>query len=187
MRNDASDRGRFWSRVLAVHSLLAAAWIVLSNLLMRIPAALRGEPLDRLLAEALHGSALSRSETSDDAPDGHGRAAPGHLAIRCGVRIHMVERCDVRWIEADGDHVQIHTTEKSYRTRGTLTAYERELAADGFLRVHRSALVHPRAIREIQPFYRGDHVAVLRDGSEIRIPRTREDVLEALLEPTVAA
>lgn len=108
-----------------------------------------------------------------------------HLAVPDGVRIHMLERAAIQWIEADGDHVRIHTAEKSYRTRSTLKAYERELASDGFLRLHRSALVHPRAIREIQKFYRGDHVAVLRDGREIRIPRTRDDVIDVLLTPIV--
>lgn len=124
--------------------------------------------------------------TTADAPASTPRGSDStHLAVPDGVRIHMLERSSIQWVEADGDHVRIHTAEKSYRTRSTLTAYERELASDGFLRLHRSALVHPRAIREIQKFYRGDHVAVLRDGREIRIPRTRDEVIDVLLTPIV--
>lgn len=201
---------------ITAHAALAAGWIVVSNLLMRVPMAVRGEPLAALLVDTARGvidfgpaaaaayvglvvtglprSALwsgadprrpartdrSRSETPAGARRG---AATAHLAVQNGVRIHMVARSDIGWVEADGDHVKLHTGDRSYRTRGTLTACERELAPDGFLRMHRSALVHPRAIREIQPYYRGDHVAILHDGTEIRIPRTRDDVLDALLTP----
>lgn len=199
-----------WSRAIVAHASLAAAWIMLSNLLMRLPGALRGESLAALLHDAVRGAveygpgaaaayvgliaiglprrnrpsdeAMSTTSTTPAVPRRSSNDT-NHLAIRDGVRIHMVSRAEVCWVEADGDHVQIHTPEKSYRTRATLGAYEHELEPDGFLRVHRSALVHPRAIREIQKFYHGDHVAILHDGSEVRIPRTRDDVIDALLTP----
>lgn len=199
-----------WGRAFVAHVGIAAGWIVLSNLLMRVPGALRGEPVAALLGDAVQGvveygpgavaayvaliaiglprrqqSAGGFASTPPNVPASARRSpdAPNHLAIRDGIRIHMVSRADVAWVEADGDHVQIHTSEKTYRTRATLSAYERELEAAGFLRIHRSALVHPRAIREIQKFYRGDHVAVLHEGTEIRIPRTRDDVINSLLTP----
>lgn len=200
-----------WGRAFVVaHVGIAAAWIVLSNFLMRVPGALRGEPVAALLGDTVQGvveygpgavaayvaliaiglprrhpSSRSSALTPSNVPASTRRSSnnPNHLAIRNGIRIHMVSREDISWVEADGDYVQIHTSEKTYRTRATLGAYERELEADGFLRIHRSALVHPRAIREIQKFYRGDHVAILQDGSEIRIPRTRDDVIDTLLTP----
>jgi DNA-binding LytR/AlgR family response regulator len=202
-----------WPRALAGHAGVAIAWILVSSFLVRAPGAIaREEALGTFLADtvwsfidfgptavlayaALAAFALRRTDerreeperTSPDATTSSPAEPPanraGHIAVRNGMRIHMVDRTAVHWVEADGDHVQIHTDGKSYRTRGTLAAYERELAADGFLRIHRSALVHPRAIREIQPYYRGDHIAILRDGREVRIPRTREDVLETLLAP----
>lgn len=200
-------------RALAGHAAVAIAWILTSSVLVRAPGAIaREEPLGTFLADtvrsfidfgptavlayaalaafALRRTDERRAETEGDGLDAAAPSSTGspsnrgeHIAVRNGMRIHMVNRSAVHWVEADGDHVQIHTDGKSYRTRGTLAAYERELAADGFLRIHRSALVHPRAIREIQPYYRGDHVAILHDGREVRIPRTRDDVLETLLTP----
>lgn len=199
-----------WGRAFVAHGAIAAAWIVLSNLLMRVPGALRGEPVAALLGDTVqsvveygpgavavyvaliaiglprrHRPAGGSASTPSNVPASAPRSpnAPNHLAIRDGIRIHVVSRGDIAWVEADGDHVRIHTSEKTYRTRATLSAYERELEADGFLRIHRSALVHPRAIREIQKFYRGDHVAVLHEGTEIRIPRTRDDAIDSLLTP----
>lgn len=110
-------------------------------------------------------------------------SATEQIAVPDGVRIHMVSRSDIQWVEADGDHICIHTTDRTYRTRATLAAYARELRVHGFLRIHRSALVHPRALREVQKLYRGDHVAVLKDGTEIRIPRTRKEIVSELLSP----
>lgn len=204
---------RSWPRALAGHAAVAIAWIVTSSVLVGAPGAIaREEPLGTFLADTvrsfidvgptavlayavLAAFALRRTDAGRDEPEGAGPDAAtssstrpssnraDHIAVRNGMRIHMVNRSAVHWVEADGDHVQIHTDGTSYRTRGTLAAYERELAADGFLRIHRSALVHPRAIREIQPYYRGDHIAILHDGREVRIPRTRENVLETLLAP----
>lgn len=62
------------------------------------------------------------------------RSQPGsgtrdHLAIRNDVRIHLVPRAEIRWIEADGDHVRIPTSERELRTRATLTSFEQELGA----------------------------------------------------------
>lgn len=198
-------------RALAGHAGVAITWIAVSSLFIHVPGAIvRGEPLATLLADAgrsfldvgpmavlayvaLVGIELRRTaepRTEPAARAGTTPSSPGpgshradHVAIRNGMRIHMVGRASIHWVEADADHVQIHTDAKSYRTRGTLAAYERELAEDGFLRIHRSALVHPRAIREIQPYYRGDHIAILHDGREIRIPRTRDEVLDTLLSP----
>jgi len=180
--------GAFSDRSIVAFGLLVGAGLLLAA--TREPAAvvvsagLVGLGLLFLRAARPHEEP---SRGPRDAPASSSRTAADatHIAVPDGVRIHMLERSEIQWVEADGDHVRIHTAEKAYRTRSTLTAYERELASDGFLRLHRSALVHPRAIREIQKFYRGDHVAVLRDGREVRIPRTRDDVIDVLLTPIV--
>lgn len=205
-----TTRGSF-VQALGAYAALGAGWIVVSNVLMRLPGAMRGEALAPLLGDTVRGvveygpgaAALyvglvsiglrtGPSPVGAPNPDPTGMSASTGrppaldaipLAIPDGVRIHMVARSDVRWVEADGDRVRIHTAEKTYGTRATLSAYERELEPDGFVRLHRSALVHPRAIKEIQRLYRGDHVAILHDGAEVRIPRTRGEVIDALLSP----
>lgn len=61
-------------------------------------------------------------------------------------------------VEAERDYVRLHVGNRSFLLRDTLTRLEHRLAAEGFLRVHRSALVP-----------RGRMRAVRRDGSEWRI------------------
>lgn len=128
-----------------------------------------------------NGMPDARRAEAAPAPTAAGASVPERLALRDGLHIHLVPRREVRWVEADSDHVRVHTSERSVRVRGTMRAFERELARDGFLRIHRSALIHPRAVREIQPYFHGDYVAVLDDGTELRIPRTRRAAIDALL------
>jgi two-component system LytT family response regulator len=39
--------------------------------------------------------------------------------------------------------------------------------------IHRSTIVNLSRVREIQPWFGGDYVALLRDGSKLRVSRTR--------------
>lgn len=189
-------RDALWTR-LTLHGAGAAAWILLSNVLMRLPATGRSGAWGELPGDAvagalefgpgallLYGALVAVGHLRAGAS---GRSTPaaaaetGRLALRQGHRIHLVEPAEVRWVEADGDHVKVHTSARTYRVRGTMKHYEGRLAGAGFLRIHRSALVHPSAIRELQPYFHGDHVAILRDGTELRVPRTREEALARLL------
>jgi len=187
------------SRQFAMHAGLALAWILVSNQLLRLPAVVRGEPLRMAVLDGIRGSLVygpgalalyaalvlvGRRLTGPRAGAGDDATATGgdRLVLREGIRVHLVPRADVRWVEADADHVRVHTAKQSFRVRGTLSGFEQELTPDGFMRLHRSALVHPAAIREIQALYHGDHVAVLVDGSEVRIPRSRRNVIDVLLD-----
>jgi hypothetical protein len=58
---------------------------------------------------------------------------------------------------------------------------ERTLDPSRFVRVHRSALVNLSRVREVVDGRWGDAVAVLRDGTRVRVSRTRREVLMAAL------
>jgi two-component system LytT family response regulator len=50
-----------------------------------------------------------------------------------------------------------------------------------FMRIHRSAIVALDRIAELRPSAHGDHCVRLRDGTELRLSRTRRARLRALL------
>lgn len=103
------------------------------------------------------------------------------LTLSTPNRIHRVPAREVRWLEADGDHVRVHADGGSYRVRGTLTRFQRSLRETrAFVRLHRSSLVRVDRVREVQPLAHGDWVAVLDDRTELRIPRTRKKALDRL-------
>ncbi len=174
-----------------LHAALFGAWMLASNALLRIPEILgHGDfALARtVFAAATHysvpgalayGLIVSLGGRLRPTPEPNG--SPKRLSLSTGERIHLVHVDDVRWIEADGDHVRVHTTAGPHRVRGRMKEFERQLSDDRFLRVHRSTIVNVDFVRELQPYLNGDYVAVLRDGTTLRIPRTRRQVIAAFL------
>lgn len=57
---------------------------------------------------------------------------------------------DVMRVEAAGDHVYLHTAQRAFLYRATMSGLQARLEAAGLLRVHRSAFVRPAAVQAIQ-------------------------------------
>jgi DNA-binding LytR/AlgR family response regulator len=56
---------------------------------------------------------------------------------------------DVLWMEALGDYVGFHTSEKRYLVKVTLAYIEKRIAKKNFTRVHRSFMVNTDKIKTI--------------------------------------
>jgi len=102
------------------------------------------------------------------------------FAVRENERVRFVPTAEVDWIEADGNYVVLHAGQQQHRLRATLGALVRRLDAERFAQVHRSAVVNLDKVREVQAWFGGDYIAVLRSGEEIRVSRT---YAPALLRP----
>jgi two-component system LytT family response regulator len=94
------------------------------------------------------------------------------LAIKVEGRIVFVQVEEIDWLEAVDNHVRVHVGRTSHLVRGTLSAFERRLTAGQFLRVHRSAIVNVARIAEVQPWFGGDHVIILHDGTRLTSGRS---------------
>jgi two-component system, LytTR family, response regulator len=101
--------------------------------------------------------------------------------VRRDGRIHVVPADRVDWIEAADNDVVIHAGRESLRTRGTLTALMERLDPARFARLHRSAVVNLERVREVQPWFKGDSIVMLHDGTQLTIGRVyREAFMKAL-------
>lgn len=78
----------------------------------------------------------------------------------------------VIWLQAERDYVRIHVPGASYLYQDSLTALEKDLDEEAFLRVHRGAIVRRHAIARLRPAAFSALVAVLSDGTEVRVGRT---------------
>jgi DNA-binding LytR/AlgR family response regulator len=63
------------------------------------------------------------------------------IAVSLGSTTHLLHREDVRFVHAQGDYVRLHTSDSSYLVRVPISELDRQWAAAGFLRIHRSYLV----------------------------------------------
>lgn len=94
-------------------------------------------------------------------------SATGPVVLKAADRVWFVDAADISWVEADGDYVVVHTARKRHRVREPISALEQRLPADTFIRVSRSAIVNLSAIREVQRWFRGNFVVILRDGTKV--------------------
>ena len=56
--------------------------------------------------------------------------------------IIKINNSEVNSIEALGDYVQIYTKKKIYTTHHTLGSVDEKLKENGFIRIHRSVILH---------------------------------------------
>lgn len=108
-------------------------------------------------------------------------SGPDRIAVKTGGRILFVNTGDIDWVEAADNYVKLHVGPKELLMRETMASIEERLAAAGFVRISRSAIVHPRSVRELQPLFHGDQVVLLKDGTRLTLSRTHRDALSSLL------
>ena len=112
------------------------------------------------------------------------KSGPRHLerlVIKNGGRVFFVSVDDVQCIESEGNYVRVYDNQKAYLLRETISSLEEQLDPREFRRIHRSAIVKIDKIKEMQPWFNGEYVVVLRDGTQVRTSRSYRARLEALM------
>jgi len=102
------------------------------------------------------------------------------LAIRDTGRVVFLEVDEIEYIEAADYYVQIHAGGKAYLHRETMQSLEARLDPERFMRIHRSAIVNSRRIRELRSEGRRDLVVVLTSGVELRVARSHREKFQHL-------
>jgi two-component system, LytTR family, response regulator len=111
------------------------------------------------------------------------RAGPlERLAIKTGGRVIFVRVADIDWVEAADDQVRIHIGTTTHLHRTTLTHLEQRLPSNRFLRIHRSLLINIERIREIQPWFQGDWIVVLADGTRLQTGKSYRSKVREFIE-----
>jgi DNA-binding LytR/AlgR family response regulator len=103
------------------------------------------------------------------------------IPVETAGRTRLIPREQVRWVEAEGDYVRLHTTDGStYLVRMPISHLEERWAAYGFVRIHRGFLVPFRNITEFS-VTNGVH-AVTVDGHSLPVSRRHvRDVRDRIL------
>jgi two-component system, LytTR family, response regulator len=146
----------------------------------RALASQRGERLTALLAELVN--------TDGDLSPAQARAvvqpATQHaerLTVKADGRVYFVKSDAVDWVAAEGNYVRVHTGTTSHLIRETISAVEAQLDPTVFCRIHRSTIVNLDRIREMQAWFAGDYMIILKDGAKLKLSRTYRNRLQARL------
>ncbi len=142
----------------------------------------RGGASDSLLEQmqALLGD-LARS------PAGPGAGSPGRiyldrLALKERGRVCLLNVSDIRWIDAAGVYVTIHTARDRYLHREILGRLEAQLDPRRFVRIHRSHIVNFDFIQELVQDAHGDYAVILKDAAPLKVSRMYRSRLEERLK-----
>ncbi|HCJ49067.1 MAG TPA: DNA-binding response regulator [Microbacterium sp.] len=74
------------------------------------------------------------------------------LPVTVGAAVRFVHRSDVRWVRAEGDYTRLHADADlaGSLVRIPISELETRWAEAGFVRVHRSYLVHAASVTEVR-------------------------------------
>jgi len=102
------------------------------------------------------------------------------LMVKSAGRVVFLRVDEIDWIEAAGSYVRLHVGRESHLLHEGISAVMGRLDPARFARVHRSTVVNLDRIRELQPWFHGDAIAILRDGTKIQVSRTYRESLSTL-------
>ena len=93
------------------------------------------------------------------------------FAIKGTGQVSFVDISDIDWIEAADYYACIHVGAKSHLLRRSMAELEQDLDPRVFCRIHRSAIVNLARVQALELREDGEHDAVLRDGTRLRMSR----------------
>jgi two-component system LytT family response regulator len=102
------------------------------------------------------------------------------LAVRSGAKTSFVDVEEVDWMEAAENYVELHAGAARHLVQVTMNTLEASLDPQLFLRIHRSAIVNIRQIRELHPVSHGEYVVVLRNDVRLRSSRSYHERVKGL-------
>tara|TARA_B100001564_G_C20606043_1_gene655193 strand:- start:482 stop:1150 length:669 start_codon:yes stop_codon:yes gene_type:complete len=99
-----------------------------------------------------------------------------HIFVKSNLKKRKVFVKDIKWVEALGDYVKLITTNGSYVILSTMKAFENDLPAGKFLRIHKSYIINLKKIER----YNSRFVEI--DNSQIPLSRNKKNNLSKALE-----
>ena len=93
------------------------------------------------------------------------------LAVKSGGSVYFLRTEEIDWIEAAGNYTRLHAGKQVHLLRETMTALEAKLDPKRFARIHRSTIVNLERVRELQPYFHGDYIVLMHDGTQLTLSR----------------
>lgn len=93
------------------------------------------------------------------------------ITVESDDRIRFLPVDAIDYLEADGNYVRIQEGKETHRIRTTLSGLLQRLDPTQFIRIHRSMAVNVDHIDQVQPWFGGDYVAFLKNGTKVRVSR----------------
>ena len=139
---------------------------------------------DRLHSALQYARERIRNGAGNGSQDGKAASAPstqGRIVFKSRGRILFLPITEIRWIAAEENYVRICTANESHLLRETMTGIENKLDPQMFMRVHRSAIVNLRYVKEVRRENSGDFSVLLSNGQKVAMSRSHHSQIDSLI------
>jgi two-component system LytT family response regulator len=99
-------------------------------------------------------------------------ASVNRIVVRKANSINIIPVDKIRYVEAEDDYVMIFHSEGKALKQQTMKYFEDNLPKADFVRIHRSYIVKVEEIKQIEPYGKDNHVAILHSGDKIPVSRS---------------
>lgn len=99
------------------------------------------------------------------------RSFQERILVNIGSRYFFLPVEEILFITAEDKYLSLHTADKRYLLRETMTSLETKLDPAPFVRIHRSHLVNVDYIRDFHPRAHVDYDLVLKNGTQLVVSR----------------
>lgn len=104
------------------------------------------------------------------------------LMVKLMNRVILLKVGEIDWIEADGNYAKLHVGSKCHLLREKMQDLEAQLDPNKFVRIHRSIIINLDRVKEMHPHFNGDFIVILDNGAQLKLSRSRRELLEARLK-----
>jgi two-component system LytT family response regulator len=89
---------------------------------------------------------------------------------------------DIRWIDAAGDYMCVHTPSETHIVRITMKKLVSQLDPKIFTRIHKSTLVNVNCIKSIKPLRNSESILELGDDVQLKVSRNYSSIIQKIIE-----
>lgn len=136
------------------------------------------QSLLQLVSRITGESVSSMAELSERGVDRLKKKEPPKLAIKDGGSTTWLSQEEIDWIDAAGDYMCVHSGGETYILRMTMKKLEDQLDPEILQRIHRSAIVNVKQVREMQAHINGEYFLTLKNGHTLKLSRSYKDKLK---------
>lgn len=107
-------------------------------------------------------------------------AVPEYLdqfMVKTAQKIIYVPAEEVYYITASGDYVTLVTVSGQHIISTSLAALEAQLSPEQFVRIHRSAIINTKQVKEFIPYFNGEYHVVMRNSDTLKMSRNYKENL----------
>lgn len=93
------------------------------------------------------------------------------ILVKSSGKVFFLKFDEIDWVESAGNYVKLHVGTESHLLRETMSEMGRKLGNDKFVRIHRTVIVNLDRIKELQPWFNGEYIVILNNGTKLTASR----------------